>query len=126
MNSSNNITHISYFNFRVCYLGERLLTSSSVTVDGVMMCTKNETGPIFHNFCKVGVNSTDCDSQFAKPAYTKPGIPGLASGVFSGKSSPLFFSRPNNFIEEVSPCKYFFLIPSGKPMCSGFSLEVAH
>lgn len=67
----------------ICYLGERLLTASSVTVDGVMMCIKNETGPIFHKYCTVD-NETVCDSYFDQhDMYTKPAIPGLASGVFS-------------------------------------------
>ncbi|XP_053401890.1 solute carrier family 12 member 6-like isoform X2 [Mercenaria mercenaria] len=67
----------------ICYLGERLLTSDSVTVDGVMMCIKNETGPIFKKYCHVGENETTCDPYFEdNPAYTKPGIPGLTSNVF--------------------------------------------
>ena len=70
--------------FRICYLGERLLTSSSVTVDGVMMCIKNESGPIFHKYCTLG-NETVCDPYFDEhDVYTKPGLPGLGSGVFAG------------------------------------------
>ena len=72
--------------FRICYLGERLLTSSSVTVDGVMMCIKNDTGPIYHKYCP-GPNETSCDPYFTdNPTYTKPGIPGLASDVFQGNN----------------------------------------
>ena len=79
------ICFVFIFHYRICYLGERLLTSSSVTVDGVMMCIKNETGPIFQKYCTVGPNETTCDTYFKEhDTYTKPGIPGLASGVFSG------------------------------------------
>lgn len=71
--------------YRICYLGDRLLTSASVTVDGIMMCNKNETGPIYKKYCPVGENKTTCDPYFtASQAYTKPGIPGLASNVFHG------------------------------------------
>ena len=77
--------------YRICYLGERLLTSASVTVDGVMVCIKNESGPIFHHFCNVGLNETKCDPYFTEnDVYTKPGIPGLASGVFHGKTFVIF------------------------------------
>ena len=53
-----------------------------------MMCIKNKTGPIFQKYCKVGENETTCDPYFNEhEAYTKPGIPGLASDVFKGKLS---------------------------------------
>ena len=72
--------------FRLCYLGDRLLTSASVTVDGVMQCTKNQSGPLFHKFCEMINNTATCDPFFdASETYTKPGIPGLTSDVFSGK-----------------------------------------
>ncbi|XP_052274577.1 solute carrier family 12 member 6-like isoform X2 [Dreissena polymorpha] len=67
----------------ICYLGDRLLSASLVTVDGVMMCMKNETVPVFHKYCTGWPNETTCDPYFeSNNMYTKPGIPGLASGVF--------------------------------------------
>ncbi|XP_052816164.1 solute carrier family 12 member 6-like isoform X2 [Mya arenaria] len=68
----------------LCYLGDRLLTSASVTLDGEMMCIKNETAPIYHKYCHLVGNETECDPYFtANEMYTKSGIPGLASGVFN-------------------------------------------
>mgnify|MGYP000299535455 CR=1 FL=1 len=61
-------------------LGDRLLTLSSVSVNGTMMCTKNESGPIYGNYCN---NITGCDPYFlANNVSVIPGMPGVASGHF--------------------------------------------
>lgn len=78
---------LSIYVFRICYLGERLLTLASVSVDGVMMCTKNESGPIFNNYCSLNdLNETVCDPYFVENNVTlRAGVPGLASGNFFSK-----------------------------------------
>ncbi|XP_064639994.1 solute carrier family 12 member 4-like isoform X3 [Lineus longissimus] len=69
---------------RVCMLGDRLLTEASITVNGTRMCTGNDTGPIFANFCPVNENgSFGCDPYFLEHDVKDiPGIPGLGGGVF--------------------------------------------
>jgi hypothetical protein len=100
--------NINYY-YRICYLGDRLLTSDSVTVDGVMMCIKNSTGPIYKKFCHLDGNETTCDQFFKENvAYTKPGIPGLASNVFQGKLYPVFIKiYMNSFKPYYPPPKNF-------------------
>lgn len=79
--------------FRICLLGERLLTQKSVTDDlGVIQCNKNVTGPIFYNYCgnttlEQATNSDDpyCMYFMNNSVRYIPGIPGLTSGVFKGK-----------------------------------------
>lgn len=66
---------------RLCFLGDRLLTLSSVSVNGTMWCTKNESGPIYHNYCSN--NGTYCDPFFLENNVSIiPGMPGIASGHF--------------------------------------------
>ncbi|KAK6186052.1 hypothetical protein SNE40_008163 [Patella caerulea] len=68
---------------QVCVLGDRLLTSESIRLNGTSMCTKNESGPIFQHYCKMDNNTPVCDDYFKNnEAKWVRGIPGLASGVF--------------------------------------------
>ncbi|ESO89777.1 hypothetical protein LOTGIDRAFT_124507 [Lottia gigantea] len=69
----------------VCVLGDRLLTSESVKVNGTIWCTKNKTGPIFNHYCHEDNGTTICDHYFVQEsneARLVRGIPGLASGAF--------------------------------------------
>ncbi|KAL4234673.1 hypothetical protein ACF0H5_006314 [Mactra antiquata] len=89
---------------KVCYLGERILTLSSVSVDGVMMCTKNETGPIYNNYCGLDeFNQTVCDKYFEDNNVTlRAGMPGLASGNFF-KNIPHRYTEKDNLIGKAEP-----------------------
>ncbi|XP_053401754.1 solute carrier family 12 member 4-like isoform X2 [Mercenaria mercenaria] len=89
---------------KICYLGERLLTLASVSVDGVMMCTKNETGPIFNNYCSLNeTNETVCDPYFLENNVTlRAGMPGLASGNFF-KNIPNRYTEKDNLIGMSEP-----------------------
>lgn len=72
-------------------LGDRLLSLEKVKMNGTMMCFKNDSGPIFAHYCK-STNASEkenCDPYFeSHEAHIVKGIPGLASGIFSGKSHP--------------------------------------
>ncbi|XP_060553505.1 solute carrier family 12 member 4-like isoform X2 [Ruditapes philippinarum] len=89
---------------QICFLGDRLLTLSSVSVDGVMMCTKNETGPIFNNYCSLNaLNETVCDPYFLENNVTlRAGMPGLASGNFF-KNIPHRYTEKGNLIGLSEP-----------------------
>lgn len=73
-NSDNSI--------RICYLGDRLLTSSASYVNGSMYCNKNNDSNIYARYCTVGPNKTICDDYFMHhETKVIAGIPGLGSGV---------------------------------------------
>lgn len=76
---------------RICYIGDRLLARAKIlnNVTGDIECNKNETGPIFRMYCGGGVDpATDpwCEYFNRSEVTERPGIPGLASGVFLSKS----------------------------------------
>ena len=73
--------------FRICYLGDRLLTSSASYVNGSMYCNKNNDSGIFARYCTVGVNQTTICNDYFNKHETKviAGIPGLSSGVIKSK-----------------------------------------
>ncbi|XP_060063125.1 solute carrier family 12 member 4-like [Ylistrum balloti] len=70
----------------ICVLGNRLMSSKVVEVNGTFMCSKspNISGGIFSSYCSVFNGTTDCRGDFFEEhsAKTIPGIPGLGSGVF--------------------------------------------
>ena len=74
--------------FRICMLGDRLLDSQSVTVNGTFYCVKNESSPIYQRYCVDNNFTADaCDFYRDKDnkANIVKGIPGLTSGVFYGE-----------------------------------------
>ncbi|KAK7498877.1 hypothetical protein BaRGS_00009969 [Batillaria attramentaria] len=90
----------------VCMLGERLLTSDSVTVNGTMMCIKNITGPIHQHYCEL-VNATTeeyhCDEYFTNnEARLLKGIPGLGSGIF-GENAMNRYTEAGHVIGTDAP-----------------------
>ncbi|OWF50135.1 Solute carrier family 12 member 6 [Mizuhopecten yessoensis] len=70
----------------ICTLGDRLMSSKIVEVNGTFMCSKspNISGGIFSTYCTVFNGTTDCRGDYLEDhqAKTIPGIPGLGSGVF--------------------------------------------
>lgn len=96
--------YIDFFLFcRVCFLGDRLLTSASVFMNGTMMCTKNESGPLYSHYCSTVMknNGTDtiCDDYFlSHTTRIVAGIPGLASDVFTGVN----FTTPH-YVNKMEP-----------------------
>lgn len=74
---------------RVCLLGDRLLTSDSLQLNGSMFCNKSDIGPMYQSYCgNLDPNMTDenndpdCRYFNEHEAKMIPGIPGIASGVF--------------------------------------------
>ncbi|XP_059170350.1 solute carrier family 12 member 4-like isoform X3 [Physella acuta] len=70
----------------VCMLGERLLTQDAVTFNGTFMCTKNESGPIYHRYCVEESNTSSSCDYFKNPnteVHILKALPGLPSGVFA-------------------------------------------
>ncbi|XP_041375746.1 solute carrier family 12 member 4-like [Gigantopelta aegis] len=69
----------------ICVLGDRLLDSDSVMLNGSFYCVKNESSPIYQHYC-VDNNFTGdaCDyyNNDDNVARTMKGIPGITSGVF--------------------------------------------
>ncbi|CAH1779571.1 unnamed protein product [Owenia fusiformis] len=94
----------------ICLLGDRLLTFESVSLDGVMYCTKdakisntsNTTAPLYSKWCKK-VNGTDvCDDYFTNnEAHTIKGIPGLASGKFIENLGNTYSTQGNLYGSNV-------------------------
>ncbi|XP_052817095.1 solute carrier family 12 member 7-like [Mya arenaria] len=88
---------------KICYLGERLLTLASVTVNGTMMCTRNESGPLFARYCTVRENGTFCDPYFLEhETRLVPGIPGFTSGNFI-ENIPHRYTEKGNIIGQTVP-----------------------
>lgn len=69
----------------ICMLGNRLLTQKSITANGRVWCSKNESGPIYNNFCgnSTGATPESCEYFQTHNLSYIPGIPGVASGVFA-------------------------------------------
>ncbi|ESO89778.1 hypothetical protein LOTGIDRAFT_124442 [Lottia gigantea] len=68
---------------KLCMLGDRLLSYDKVNVNGVVICSKNESGPIYNNYCHLVNNTMVCDDYFINnPTQMIAGTPGLISGVF--------------------------------------------
>ena len=96
-NNMNN-NHIMIFmdtsnpavgDFRPCFVGDRIINSQVITLaDGSTWCTKNSSGPLYQLYCGATNDSdtSDCDYFMKSAVETKPGIPGLASGVITSKS----------------------------------------
>ncbi|XP_077977360.1 solute carrier family 12 member 4-like [Glandiceps talaboti] len=81
----------------VCVLGERLLTQDSVTQDGKIMCTDNETGPIYSSYCNENNNDTDaCNYFLENQAKAISGIPGIASGAFLENAHSYYLKDGDN------------------------------
>ncbi|XP_046563357.1 solute carrier family 12 member 4-like isoform X5 [Haliotis rubra] len=67
----------------ICVLGDRLLTSDSVMVNGTFFCEKNISSAIYHNYCGVNNNTGDaCEYYNKNEVHQLKGIPGIASGKF--------------------------------------------
>ncbi|XP_067651293.1 solute carrier family 12 member 4-like isoform X2 [Haliotis asinina] len=67
----------------ICVLGDRLLTSDSVMVNGTFFCEKNISSSIYHNYCGVNNNTGDaCEYYNKHEVHQLKGIPGIASGKF--------------------------------------------
>lgn len=72
---------------KACFLGNRLLSSDVVNVEGKMMCTKDPSGPIFRHWCTQRGNHSECDPYFENnEAELKAAVPGLKGGVFEDNS----------------------------------------
>jgi len=87
----------------ICYLGDRLLALDKIRNNetGEMECNKYENGSIYGMYC--GRETTDPETEKEVPVTAenddycryfhehnvsvRPGIPGLASGVFLGEFS---------------------------------------
>ncbi|KAL5021310.1 hypothetical protein ScPMuIL_000465, partial [Solemya velum] len=90
----------------VCFLGDRLLTSVSVMMNGTMMCTKNESGPIYNHYCHTVIknNGTDtiCDDYFlSHTTRLVAGIPGMASEVFADNIYNKYTEKDNIIGQSV-------------------------
>ncbi|XP_046375245.1 solute carrier family 12 member 4-like isoform X6 [Haliotis rufescens] len=67
----------------ICVLGDRLLTSESVMMNGTFFCEKNTSSSIYQHYCGVNNNTGDACEYYNKNEVLKlKGIPGLASGKF--------------------------------------------
>ncbi|XP_069112002.1 solute carrier family 12 member 4-like isoform X2 [Argopecten irradians] len=70
----------------ICMLGDRLMSSKIVEVNGTFLCSKNPniSGGIFSSYCNVFNGTTDCKGDYFEEHSARiiPGIPGLSSGVF--------------------------------------------
>lgn len=76
---------------RVCFVGERIMSSKLPTLDNTdnttvyTWCNKNETGPLYHTYCPDNINTTEdeetCNYFKENDVGMKRAIPGLASGV---------------------------------------------
>lgn len=84
-------------------LGDRLLTSDSVTVNGVFMCNKTLGGPIYDAYCNNETDEALCKYFEENDVVNVAGIPGLASGIVNGKESPAV-SCVINPVLRSSPC----------------------
>ena len=80
--------------FRICLLGDRLLTPPDPHHDShyngssssAFWCTANTTGDLYHRYCQEENGTTVCDPYFLNNEVVyKPGIPGMFSGVIKGK-----------------------------------------
>ena len=70
------------FVYRICYLGDRLLTSALAETNGVFTCSKDNYTTLYATHC---FNNT-CDDYFSEHnTRVVDGIPGLGSGVFHGQ-----------------------------------------
>lgn len=66
-------------NVKICYLGDRLLTSAIAETNGVFTCSKDNYTTLYNTHC---FNNT-CDDYFNEhTTRVVDGIPGLSSGVF--------------------------------------------
>ncbi|XP_056009154.1 solute carrier family 12 member 6-like isoform X2 [Ostrea edulis] len=66
-------------NVKICYLGDRLLTSALAETNGVFTCSKDNYTTLYATHC---FNNT-CDDYFNEHnTRVVDGIPGLGSGVF--------------------------------------------
>lgn len=68
---------------RVCYVGDRLLTKKTD-----YQCNSTVGGDLYKLYCNDDQNTTgktDCNYFNRGPVGPRPGIPGLASGVFYSK-----------------------------------------
>lgn len=83
----------------LCYLGDRLLRYQDVSVDGIMVCSKNRTvfvngvaksNPLFTLFCNMSMpaNTTSgCDEYFQTRNVARlSGVPGLGSGLLEANA----------------------------------------
>ncbi|KAL8569207.1 hypothetical protein ACOMHN_051887 [Nucella lapillus] len=65
---------------KVCFLGDRLLSSNELTVNGTLQCHKNPGGPLYRAMCP---NASSCGSYFLEhQAELRPAIPGLSLDNF--------------------------------------------
>ena len=68
--------------FRVCFLGDYLISSDAITLNGTQMCTKSPSGPLFKLWCK---NESLCDPYFTQhDVEERAGVPGLSVHLFKG------------------------------------------
>ena len=68
--------------YRVCFLGDHLLSSKAITEGGTLMCTKNSSGPLYRLRCS---NDTGCDAYFeAHDVELRSGVPGISARLFAG------------------------------------------
>ncbi|XP_052060467.1 solute carrier family 12 member 4-like isoform X2 [Mytilus californianus] len=74
----------------ICFLGDRLLTSSVSYINDSMYCNKNNDSRIYAKYCNLQGNVTVCDDYFNEhETNVMAGIPGIASGVIKNN----LFSR---------------------------------
>ena len=72
--------HCRVCSFRVCYVGERLLTQ------GAYECNSSITGQLYMAYCNESSPANkDCEYFTKHEVGMRPGFPGLSSGVFYGK-----------------------------------------
>lgn len=70
-------------------LGDHLLSAVHYNIKNYthveQWCSKNETSPLWMEFCKSVNDTNDCDYFHDSDLKVFPGIPGFASGVMHGK-----------------------------------------
>ena len=79
-----------FFPLRICLVGERLMippdNMTGFTWDS--WCSKNASGDLAHRYCEMINGSSVCDPYYEQSDIQWiPGIPGMASGIISGKGS---------------------------------------
>ena len=80
--------------FRICLVGDRLLKLEAIKNDfGEVQCNSSESGPIYQLYCGNATGQASepthieaCTYFHDNPPRIVQGIPGLASGMFSGKN----------------------------------------